>query len=151
MQNIRFKPRRRSHAGADAPPSRPTRDTTVAHQLGGRARLRALARRCPAAPTRSDGRSQWHRRAVATAPAARDTMVGVRVGWSAAARARPSNAAGGQGNRHQQVWDVRYDHVVVLGRVERIVAPGLEGGQPLRSDEWMLTSNHSSQHPSGVT
>ena len=92
----------------------------MAHQLGGRARLRALARRCPAAPTRSDGRSQWHRRAVATAPPARDTM----VGWGAAARGRQINAAGGQGNRHQQVWDVRYDHVVVLGRVERIVAPG---------------------------
>ncbi len=151
MQNSRCKPRRRTHAGAGAPPSRPTRDTTVAHQLGGRVRLRALARRCPAAPTRSDGRSQWHRRAVATAPAARDTMVGVRVGWSAAARARPSNAAGGQGDRPQPMGDVRYDQEVALGRVERIVAPGLEGGQPLRSDEWMLTSTRRSQHPSGVT
>ena len=32
---------------------------------------------------------------------------------------------GGQWNRQQQVWEIRYDQVVALGLVDRIVAPAL--------------------------
>ena len=46
-------------------------------------------------------------------PLAPDTIVGVRVIWGEAALAR------------QQIWEVRYDQVVALGLVDRIVAPAL--------------------------
>ena len=58
-------------------------------------------------------------------PPTPDTIVGVRVAWGEAALARQIKAAGGQWNRRQKVWDVRYDQVVALGLVDRIVAPTL--------------------------
>ncbi|MDQ2996179.1 MAG: hypothetical protein M3R61_03870 [Chloroflexota bacterium] len=53
------------------------------------------------------------------------TIVGVRVAWGEAALARQVKAAGGLWNRQQQVWNVRYDQVVALGLVDRIVVPAL--------------------------
>ena len=58
-------------------------------------------------------------------PPAPDTIVGVRVVWGEAALARQIKAAGGQWNRQQQVWEVRYDQVVALGLIDRIVVPAL--------------------------
>jgi hypothetical protein len=58
-------------------------------------------------------------------PPAPDTIVGVRVAWGEAALARQVKAAGGQWNRQQQVWEVRYDQVVALGLVDQIVLPTL--------------------------
>jgi hypothetical protein len=58
-------------------------------------------------------------------PPAPDTIVGVRVAWGEAALARQIKAAGGQWNRQQQLWNIRYDQVVALGLVDRIVAPAL--------------------------
>jgi hypothetical protein len=58
-------------------------------------------------------------------PPAPDTIVGVRVAWGEATLARQIKAAGGQWNRHQKAWEVRYDQVVALGLVNRIVAPML--------------------------
>ena len=61
-----------------------------------------------------------------TPPApAPDTIVGVRVAWGEAAIARQVKAAGGTWNRQQQVWEVRYDQVVALGLIDRIVLPTL--------------------------
>jgi hypothetical protein len=51
--------------------------------------------------------------------------VGVRVAWGEATLARQIKAAGGDWNWHQKVWEVRYDQVVALGLVDRIVAPML--------------------------
>ena len=50
-----------------------------------------------------------------------DRIVGVRVAWGEAALARQVKAAGGKWNRPQQVWELRYDQVVALGLVDRIV------------------------------
>jgi hypothetical protein len=58
-------------------------------------------------------------------PSAPDTIVGIRVVWGEAALARQIKAAGGQWNRQQQVWEVRYEQVVALGLVDRIVTPAL--------------------------
>ena len=58
-------------------------------------------------------------------PPTPDTIVGVRVAWGEAALARQIKAAGGQWNRRQQVWEVRYDQIVALGLVDRIVVPAL--------------------------
>jgi len=54
-------------------------------------------------------------------PPAPDTIVGVRVAWGEAAIARHVKAAGGKWNRQQQLWEVRYDQVVALGLIDRIV------------------------------
>jgi hypothetical protein len=54
-----------------------------------------------------------------------DTIVGVRVAWGEAGIARQVKAGGGTWNRQQQVWEVRYDHVVALGLIDRIVLPTL--------------------------
>ena len=51
--------------------------------------------------------------------------MGVRVAWGEAALARQVKAGGGQWNRQQQVWELRYDQVVALGLVDRIVVTGL--------------------------
>jgi hypothetical protein len=58
-------------------------------------------------------------------PPAPDTIVGVRVAWGEAALARQVKAAGGQWDRRQQVWNLRYDQIVALGLLERIVLPTL--------------------------
>ena len=58
-------------------------------------------------------------------PPAPDTIVGVRVVWGEAVLARQIKAAGGQWNRQQQVWEVRYDQVLALGLIDRIVASTL--------------------------
>ena len=50
-----------------------------------------------------------------------DTVVGVRVAWGEAALARRIKAAGGTWNRQRQVWELRYDQVVALGLVDRLV------------------------------
>jgi len=57
------------------------------------------------------------------APPAPDTSVGVAL--AEAALARQMKAAGGQWNRPQQVWDIRYDQVVAPGLADRIVVPAL--------------------------
>jgi hypothetical protein len=58
-------------------------------------------------------------------PPAPDTIVGVRVAWGEAVLARQVKATGGRWNRQQQVWEVRYDQVVALSLVDRIVKPTL--------------------------
>jgi hypothetical protein len=42
-----------------------------------------------------------------------------------AALARWIKAAGGQWDRRQKVWNLRYDHAAALGVVDRIVAAAL--------------------------
>ena len=54
-----------------------------------------------------------------------DTIVGLRVVWGEAALARQVKAAGGRWNRQRQIWEMRYDQVVALGLVDRIVLPAL--------------------------
>jgi hypothetical protein len=51
------------------------------------------------------------------------TIVGVRVAWSEADLARTIKAAGGQWERQQRVWELRYDQVVALGLLDRLVMP----------------------------
>jgi hypothetical protein len=54
-------------------------------------------------------------------PPAPDTIVGVRVVWGEAALAHKIKAAGGQWNRQRRVWELRYEQVVALELVDRLV------------------------------
>jgi hypothetical protein len=55
-------------------------------------------------------------------PPAPDTIVAVRVAWGEADLARAIKAAGGRWNRTQKVWELRYDQVIALHLIDRVVA-----------------------------
>lgn len=82
---------------------------------------------------------------------ATDSIVGVRVAWGEATLAREVKAAGGVWNRPRQVWELRYDQVVALGLVDRMILPTLYYVQERWLAYWMLTSNTTNLHPVVVT
>ena len=56
-------------------------------------------------------------------PPSPDMILGIRVAWGEAELARTIKAAGGQWNRQQRVWELRYDQIVALGLLDRLVTP----------------------------
>ncbi len=64
-----------------------------------------------------------------------ETLVGVRVVWGEVELARQVRQAGGRWNHRQKVWELRYDQVVQLGLLERMVdlveSMGEGGGQSI--------------------
>jgi hypothetical protein len=59
-------------------------------------------------------------------PPAPDTIVGLRVTREEVALQRAIRTAGGQWDRAQRVWRIRYDQVVALGLLDRLVPPEVE-------------------------
>lgn len=58
-------------------------------------------------------------------PLTPDTIVSIRVAWEEAYLRHDIKAAGGQWNPERKLWKLRYDHVVALGLVDRIVPDDL--------------------------
>lgn len=50
-----------------------------------------------------------------------DTIVAVRIEYGEQAYQRAARAAGGTWNRQRKLWELRYDQVVLLQLVDRIV------------------------------
>ncbi len=50
-----------------------------------------------------------------------DTIVAIRVAWGEADLGRAIKTAGGRWNRARQVWELRYDKVVALNLLDRLV------------------------------
>jgi hypothetical protein len=58
-------------------------------------------------------------------PPAPETIVYVQVAWGETALARQIKLAGGQWQRGPRLWALRYDEVVRLGLLGRLVEPAV--------------------------